>query len=1022
MRILLLFTVVISALLCAGAETTNVHKNGKSALVGDLGRKDALIFYSNHTFTARQIIDALDAHFDYHVAAHPAAPLTEYLACLGRKIQQGYQRAGFAKAVVEMHPNKKFTRIHAHITEGPRYRCGEIQFTGKLTNEVVREAIVEALQGIAPVVGTNFSLIQWTRNEPAPYDEISGESLAQQVGATLARLNHFAPKVSLSVALDPGRKVADLVVDVPDAGIKGTIEEIEFAGELRSSHDELLRFLDLKPGVELRADVVGSVSNRLWQSGRFFRHEVLLSPLARPGNFKLQITADELRETPALDQALLPVQQALFNFRNWMVDWEKRPEDFICQVNATSSWVRANVSLVLSSSGVALADHGDSPDGSTDLKYAAMLASDTAALYSPWRKRKFVATGLKRGATTVINISPQPNPSGRYKYSLSTLFGIGNAQGQPFQITVDLPPAAFVVMAEWPARAEIIDGTLVLAETNRNDNSFFHLSVDARTGRLVRFRLHESEFTIDLHPEEGAFQRLVKEIATVSAKHPNDYVTNGALPSFLAFMAADIIEPDNGLLSRFLTETEKAKPKAAQHLRQFINGLTHARRLLLNKDLKGILEPLNRLWTPKPEDPEEGKFSIPISPASVGSYHTVAAFAMVSADALFARGSWPWTLARETTLSLMRQGKYTDAELNRVAASESFGPLGSLAAAFLLNRVDSQAARTFADRGLSRLSAAEFRKDYNILFNTNFLTGQTLNNALGLFRTMSSEEVELLSAGMPSSDAKFLCDLGADLRASPQLSAGEGAWNTFRLHWDKAVRSHLESALKHYAPVPDPTNAAELFERSRRIMYQKGGKPDTAEVFRCVQQAANLGHARAQAALGLFYERGELARQDFAAAMEWYLKASTNKAPHAACRIGDMYFEGKGVSKDLDQAVKWYRIEGEGSCPDSQSKLAGILEQKGETSEALKWFRKAAEGGNVDAQVKLGDLLSDDVFGTPDYVQACVWLGLAAENGHKPSEIRLRRLRTKLTREQRHEFEGKLWSLMVEAMGEPPSR
>jgi hypothetical protein len=65
-----------------------------AALVNHLGRRDALVVQGNQTFTADQILQGMSLHIDYHLAAHPAASLTGYLAKLERKIALGYRYCG----------------------------------------------------------------------------------------------------------------------------------------------------------------------------------------------------------------------------------------------------------------------------------------------------------------------------------------------------------------------------------------------------------------------------------------------------------------------------------------------------------------------------------------------------------------------------------------------------------------------------------------------------------------------------------------------------------------------------------------------------------------------------------------------------------------------------------------------------------------------------------------------------------------------------------------------------------------
>jgi hypothetical protein len=136
--------------------------------------------------------------------------------------------------------------------------------------------------------------------------------------------------------------------------------------------------------------------------------------------------------------------------------------------------------------------------------------------------------------------------------------------------------------------------------------------------------------------------------------------------------------------------------------------------------------------------------------------------------------------------------------------------------------------------------------------------------------------------------------------------------------------------------------------------------------------------------------------------MRWYRRAAEQKAPHAMCSIATLYHFGKGVPQDLDEAAKFYRLELAivEDCAHSQFSLGQIYEVKNDMDEALKWYRRAAAEGVPPAQARLGDLLSDGLSTKPDYVEACQWLSLAAAGGDKISEIRLRRVKTKLTSEQ----------------------
>ena len=88
------------------------------------------------------------------------------------------------------------------------------------------------------------------------------------------------------------------------------------------------------------------------------------------------------------------------------------------------------------------------------------------------------------------------------------------------------------------------------------------------------------------------------------------------------------------------------------------------------------------------------------------------------------------------------------------------------------------------------------------------------------------------------------------------------------------------------------------------------------------------------------------------------LRANAEKGDAAAqCELG-LAYRGKGLPKDLPEAVKWLRKAAEQGNTLAQSNL-GYLYAMGEglpkdPAEAVKSYRKAADQGEVMAQFNLG--------------------------------------------------------------------
>ena len=70
--------------------------------------------------------------------------------------------------------------------------------------------------------------------------------------------------------------------------------------------------------------------------------------------------------------------------------------------------------------------------------------------------------------------------------------------------------------------------------------------------------------------------------------------------------------------------------------------------------------------------------------------------------------------------------------------------------------------------------------------------------------------------------------------------------------------------------------------------------------------------------------------------------------------LGYMYHNGKGVSKDVSEAIRWYRRAAENGATAAQFNL-GVIYSKGEgvaqdEEEGARWYRRAAENGNEKAK------------------------------------------------------------------------
>jgi TPR repeat protein len=185
------------------------------------------------------------------------------------------------------------------------------------------------------------------------------------------------------------------------------------------------------------------------------------------------------------------------------------------------------------------------------------------------------------------------------------------------------------------------------------------------------------------------------------------------------------------------------------------------------------------------------------------------------------------------------------------------------------------------------------------------------------------------------------------------------------------------------------------------VTYLQAG--NLAEAEKWLARAYGNGNYEAAVQLGLIYFQNSNPREQEKAYK--YFKDASDKANSviAQANIGSMYHEGRGISKDTNQAKLWYMKAAKQVYPedtnlanlptDERGKTAmkieaisyaqymlGLMYENGEgvmqdPQQASMYFRLSARHGFTDAQIRLGNLFYDGQIGfTNDLVTGCAWL------------------------------------------------
>jgi len=125
-------------------------------------------------------------------------------------------------------------------------------------------------------------------------------------------------------------------------------------------------------------------------------------------------------------------------------------------------------------------------------------------------------------------------------------------------------------------------------------------------------------------------------------------------------------------------------------------------------------------------------------------------------------------------------------------------------------------------------------------------------------------------------------------------------------------------------------------------------------------------------------------------------KVAEEGYPDAQVQLGECYYFGEGVPKDMTEAVKWFRKAAEQGNADAQCRL-GLCYDTGmgvqlDRTEATEWYRRAAEQGHTDAMHLLGGSYYNG-WGVPkNKEEALKWLHKARESGHGSTIMLLKQM------------------------------
>ncbi len=183
------------------------------------------------------------------------------------------------------------------------------------------------------------------------------------------------------------------------------------------------------------------------------------------------------------------------------------------------------------------------------------------------------------------------------------------------------------------------------------------------------------------------------------------------------------------------------------------------------------------------------------------------------------------------------------------------------------------------------------------------------------------------------------------------------------------------------------------FDGDRTSLYTDDIPTSDEDTFKLVFPFAKKGNANLQNQIGVMYSKGKGVEKNISEAIKWYEKSANQNNPWGLYNLANLYYVGNSVDKDYKKAFEFFTKSAELGNYDAQNRLANMYYagegvQK-DYKQAIYWYEKSANQGYDWAQYNLADIYYKGIGIEKDYQKAFSFYTLAANQGHTKSQYNL---------------------------------
>ncbi len=785
-------------------------------------------------------------------ASRDETPLDRYLEIVRGRIARGYLNSGFRDVQISTAVNAETGILNATMKEGSQFNQREIVVTGLSASEcaLVASLLKSGLNDSNSLQKSQPKLTYWSKQAAMPF-VTSVETMYQRtVQEALTAIGYPLAEfiITLSESSSGEKHTVDLKVDVAATGATLTVGDITFTGLEKHTTEQMLAFLELKPGIPLTLQMRETIVRKLLDSGRFLIVEVTHEPFyfdpAEPLNLNVRVREYDL--VAPLGEELTELQRTLMKTSAWLANWPNLGEDlhvrFSASTEHTNDVVKSLVpqeyhvfcdpAIGTGNPGHFCVDFMTSPDkgsvitiqvtdaqGKTPLKRTFLLTKSEQGFLAWQHKKKWQKSNTVSVFFTQSLLGQWGNKD-EHRATMRFGYGISSDPDQGFRPEFKTTAAAVIHLTHGVPNSEtVVEGDVCHVRSQDAD-----IEINRINGAILNLVAKTTESSVEITCSKGLVEAELLQLQEATKDWKNECQPGREFPALAAmiledFKANQVIIQDLQIAENKFGDVDPSKTNTAEVY-------------LLLLDLLSSEPALDRWSKAMALMKENHTFNIPQEKRSTGNVSGLL-WCLPYVVPHVPAGSFPHQLGL-TIFDARLTGD--DQLVGTLLTNLLKEKKNSAIYCDLVARMTSgtELSPVFAKAGLERLSTAEFEKDVAPFIAEQSAIREMLCAVLVWLQKTGDKEIETLAQiseqnikdqnGKPV-NIRPLLQL---IRSQRDMPAEDVLASIVPIVWEGGLRAVIEADLKTLALAPVHSNTKTYFDAAATNLNDTTMKP-TAE-------------------------------------------------------------------------------------------------------------------------------------------------------------------------------------------------